>query len=100
MIDVQSLAPKPKPIPYGVPMRCDRCDPMVRQRAWCATFVVNGIRWSFTEVPQPVTPGLWYVATRVAGDSEHTARLMGGYSTSAALLEALAGQVVFAEATP
>ena len=93
-----------RPLPYGVPMRCDRCDPMLRRRdekpAWCATFTAQGIYWTFGDLPQPMTPGLWYMATRLAGDQEDEARLMGGYSTPAALMEALAGQVVFAEATP
>lgn len=104
MTNVRPVGSEPPPLPYGVPMRCDRCDPMLRRRsenpAWCATFTAQGIYWTFWDLPRPMTPGLWYMATRVAGDQEHTARMMGGYSTPAALLEALAGKVVFARETP
>jgi hypothetical protein len=93
-------AEPPPPLPYGVPMRCESCDPMVPcrlpRRRWSAVFTANGRPYTFRDLGDPVTVGLWFVAARVAGDPEHTARLLGGYATPAALIEALAGTVIFA----
>lgn len=85
-----------RPFPFGVPMRCVRLE-QVGERRWNAVFEVYGEAFEALDVDSSITVGQWYVATRVAGDDDTTVRIMGGYATPAALIDALAGRVIFAE---
>ncbi len=85
-----------RPFPFGVPMRCLRLE-QVGERRWNAVFGVYGGGFTALNVGRSITVGQWYVATRVAGDDDTTVRIMGGYATPAALIDALAGKVIFAE---
>lgn len=89
-------------VPYGRPAQVIEVEQRRPQNAsgqgarWANVVCVDGVHYTFLAA-EPLPIGLWYVRVRDRHDSDRSVHLLGGYATPAALMDALAGSVVWGE---